>query len=220
MQSTEFERFKQVLSKTFAVYEKTLSDVLLEVWWESLRAYELQEFTRALSAHIRNPDNGQFLPKPADVIRALRGTSANTAQSAWTKVDSAVRKVGPHRSVAFDDPVIHRVILDMGGWIRMCGHSNEEWPFVQREFENRYRGFSVSGEIPEYPRILTGITEDHNKREAISIDTDLQEKPVLIGDAGKAELVIHGGSNSPSVAITPRLGNENGTQQADRPLLN
>lgn len=220
MQSNEFERFKQVLAKTFAVYEKTLTDVLLEVWWESLRAYELQEVTRALSAHLRNPDNGQFLPKPADVIRALRGTSANTAQSAWTKVDGAIRKVGSYRSVAFDDPIIHRVIQDMGGWIKLNKITNEELPFVQREFENRYRGFSVTGEIPEYPRILVGIAEDYNKREAIRIGADLQEKPVLIGDASKAELVIHGGSNGPSLTITPRLGHDNGAEQAARPRLN
>lgn len=220
MQSNEFERFKLVLAKTFALYDKPLTDVLLEVWWESLRAYELQEVTRALSAHIRNPDNGQFLPKPADVIRALRGTSANTAQSAWTKVEGAIRKIGPYRSVAFDDPVIHRVIQDMGGWIKINKITNEELPFVQREFENRYRGFSATGEIPDYPRTLTGIPEDYNKREAIRIGADLQEKTVLIGDAGKAELVIHGGSDSPSVAITPRLGHDNGTQQANRPRLN
>lgn len=220
MQVHDFDRFKQVLTKTFLVYEKTLNDVLLEVWWESLRPYELQEVTRSLSAHIRNPDSGQFLPKPADVVRGIRGSNANTAQSAWTKVDGAIRKIGPHRSVAFDDPIIHRVIQDMGGWIRLNKITNEELPFVQREFENRYRGFSVTGEIPEYPRTLVGIAEDYNKREAIKIGSDLQEKTVLIGDSKKAELVIHGGSDSPSVAITPRLGHDNRAQQADRPRLN
>lgn len=220
MQSSELGQFKTALQKVFALYDKQLSTILLDVWWEALQPYTLQEVTRALTVHVRNPDTGQYLPKPADVIKALRGTSANTAQSAWTKVDGAVRKVGPHKSVAFDDPIIHRVIQDMGGWIRMNEHTNDEWPFVQREFENRYRGFSVTGEIPEYPRLLMGIAEAHNKREKIRIAADLQEKPALIGDASKAELVISGGESTPLLTITPRLGHDNGTQQTDRPRLN
>lgn len=220
MQSNELGQFKTALHKVFALYHKPLSTILLEVWWEALQPYSLQEVTRALTTHVRNPDTGQYLPKPADVIKGLRGNSANTAQSAWTKVDQAVRRIGPYRSVAFDDPVIHRVIADMGGWIRMCGHDNEQWPFIQREFENRYRGFSVAGEIPEYPRILIGIAEDHNKREAIRIGADLQEKPALIGDAAKAELVINGGSSGPALTITPRLGHDDAAQQAARPRLN
>lgn len=220
MQSSELGQFKTALQKVFALYDKQLSTILLDVWWEALQPYTLQEVTRALTVHVRNPDTGQYLPKPADVIKALRGTSANTAQSAWTKVDGAIRKVGSYRSVAFDDPIIHRVIQDMGGWIKLNKITNEELPFVQREFENRYRGFSVTGEIPEYPRILVGIAEDYNKREAIRIGVDLQEKPALIGDASKAELVIRGGSNAPSLTITPRLGHDDGAQQAARPRLN
>lgn len=220
MQSSELGQFKTALQKVFVLYDKQLNAILLDVWWDALQPYTLAEVTRALTVHVRNPDTGQYLPKPADVIKALRGNSANTAQSAWTKVDGAVRKVGPHKSVAFDDPIIHRVIQDMGGWIKINKITNEELPFVQREFESRYRGFSVAGDIPEYPRTLTGIAEDHNKREAVRIGADLQEKTVLIGDASKAELVIHGGSDSPNVAITPRLGHDNGTQQADRQRLN
>lgn len=223
MQSSEYQDFQKALQKVFALYEKQLSNVVLEVWWEALRPHALSDVTRALTAHIRNPDSGSYLPKPADVIKGLAGNTANTAQSAWTKVDSAARRKGPYVSVAFDDPIIHRVLADMGGWIRMCGHTNDEWPFIQKEFESRYRGFAMQGGVTEYPAKLIGIAEDENIRSGVRISAELQHKtnPIaLIGDASKAELVISGGSNTPLLTITPRIGHDNGTQQAVRPRLN
>lgn len=220
MQSSEFSPFKAALQKTFALYDKPLNDVVLSVWWEALQPYALQEVTRALTAHIRNPDSGQYVPKPADVVKGLAGGIQNTAQAAWTKVDSAVRKIGPHRSVAFDDAIIHRVIADMGGWVRLNTKASEEWPFIQKEFETRYRGFAMTGGVTQYPAQLTGIAEDYNRREAINISGELEHKtnPVaLIGNAQAAQAVIANGSSGPMVPITNRLTNEDTSEQRSGP---
>lgn len=218
MQSNDSGQFKAALQKVFALYDKNLSTVLLEVWWDALQPYALADVTRALTAHVRNPDSGQFLPKPADVIKGITGGSANSSHQAWTKVDSAVRRKGPYVSVAFDDPIIHRVIADMGGWIRMCSHDNESWPFVQKEFESRYRGFSAQGGVTEYPSKLIGIAEDQNSREGVRMSLELQHKTnavALIGDASKAEAVLSGGSKGAIVQITSRLTHD-ASEQAGR----
>ena len=41
------------------------------------------------------------------------------AQQAWSKVLNAVRRMGGDATVIFDD-LIHSVIDDMGGWVRLC----------------------------------------------------------------------------------------------------
>ena len=38
----------------------------------------------------------------------------------------------------FDDALIHAVIVDMGGWVRLCEMYQRDESFKQREFESRY----------------------------------------------------------------------------------
>lgn len=220
MQSNEYPEFKKALLKTFALYDKQLSDVVLSVWWDALQPYAFRDVTRALTAHIRNPDSGSYLPKPADVIRGLTGGNANAAQAAWTKVDNAVRRKGPYITVVFDDPVIHRVIADMGGWIRINSKTAEEWPFIQKEFETRYRGIALTGGTSDYPAKLTGMAEDQIQREGVRISAELRQKvaPIaFIGDPARAELVMQNGATGALVAITNRLTHEDGSEQASGP---
>jgi len=60
------------------------------------------------------------MPKPADIIRAIKGNSQTQSLQAWSKVEDAIRLVGPYRSVVFDDLAIHGVLQEMGGWVKLC----------------------------------------------------------------------------------------------------
>ena len=111
-------------------------------------------------------------------------------------MDKAVRQVGTHRSVVFDDPLIHRVLQEMGGWIGMGQKTEDEWPFVAKEFENRYRGYAMRGERPEYPPVLVGIADATNARGGFKT-----EQPMLIGAPEKAQEVMRLGADKPLVGF-------------------
>lgn len=200
MEPADLKTFTATLQSCYELYAKEVSPGVIRLWWEAMRPYSLEAFTLAMSRHVQNPDTGQFLPKPADVIRMLGGTTQDKALQAWAKVDRAVRHVGTYESVAFDDPLIHRVLHDMGGWIGLGTKSEDEWPFVQREFENRYRGFSMRGERPEYPARLIGITEADNTIRGRSCTP-----PRLIGNAEMAAAVLTGGTERSLVGFTVAL---------------
>ena len=117
MNIDEFEKFHDGMVGVMSFYGKDLSRFALDVWWSALRNYDLAAVTQAFNRWLSNPDQGQFQPKPADVIKMLSGSTQDKAFAAWAKVDRAVRSVGAYASVAFDDPIIHRVIHDMGGWV-------------------------------------------------------------------------------------------------------
>jgi hypothetical protein len=112
--------------------------------------------------------------------------------------------------VAFDDPLIHAVLLDMGGWICVGGKSDSEWPFVQREFENRYRGYASRRITPDYPPVLTGIASATNDSKRHEFRPELAgyrgAKPVLIGSPEQAQAVISGGIECATGAKITRLG--------------
>ena len=190
MQDSDYEDFAKLWGSAWEACGKTITPMAVQLAFSLLRDYALEDVARAVFQHLRNPDTGQFAPKPADVIRMLQGSSEDRSMQAWSKVDRAVRTVGPYRSVAFDDPLIHRVIAEMGGWIAFGGKSENDWPFVANEFRNRYRGYAARGVTPDYPPYLVGIAEMENRGNGLVH----RESIVLIGDRHKVRQVLAGGN--------------------------
>lgn len=191
------KRFFEVLVGVADYYEKNLSETTLAVYWHGLRKYDLKAVERAFFNHTQKPENGQFMPKVADIVLMLEGTSTDGAYIAWTKVDNAVKRAGIYADVAFDDWIIHRVVLDMGGWGLLCGKTEHEWPFIAKEFENRYRGYHIKRDVVEYPPVLIGIAGAHNRKGGFKVDP-----PILVGDTVKAQAVIAGGKENQLIGLT------------------
>ena len=194
MNPHDYDQFSQAMTATMELYGKpSLSEFSLSLWWGALECYTLAEVLGGLSRHVQNPDSGQFAPKPADVVRAIGGTTHDNSAMAWAKVDRAVRSIGGYEDVVFDDAYIHAAIEDMGGWVRVCtGHTDEGWPFVQREFENRYRGYATRRSLHDYPRLLVGIANAANNRNGLN--PKHIKPPRLVGDEKKAMAVYRSGS--------------------------
>lgn len=197
---TELDRkgFYALVSDVYAFYRQDCSSFALNVWWEAMKPFDPAAVGRALSAHAVNPDSGQFLPKPADIVRVLQGGTADQAMAAWSKVDAAIRSVGTYRDVVFDDALIHAVLRDMGGWLQLGEKSEDEWPFIAKEFAVRYRGFVMRRETPAYPPVLIGIAGATNRKDKQDV-----EPPVLLGDPVKARAVMQGGIDAPRLLATP-----------------
>lgn len=191
MQPADKKRFATLLSGISDYYGKELSNGVISLYWQGLQQYDLDAVEKALWEHTQNPDNGQFMPKIADVVRGMQGRTQDQAALAWSKVDSAIRRIGTYSDVVFDDPIIHRVIADMGGWIKLGEQNDEEWPFTANHFQNRYRGYKMRGEVPEYQPVMIGIANAHNQKEGFQTTP-----PMLIGNEVKANQVRLAGTNS------------------------
>lgn len=177
-------------------YGRELSDAVIGMYWQGLEHYDIAAVREALNRHMHNPDTGQFFPKIADISRMLAGTTQDAALVAWAKVDQAVRRIGTYADVVFDDPLVHRVLHDMGGWMGLGTKNEDEWPFVAKEFENRYRGYRIRSERPEYPPVLIGIAGAHNRKGNYAL-----QPPMLIGDRLAARAVMKGGVDKPLIGF-------------------
>ena len=196
MMPSDRQPFFNLLADVYAFYRRDFSEFAGNVWWTAMRPYDFGAVQDAIGRHSVNPDTGQFMPMPADVVKMLQGSTQDSALVAWAKVDKGLRQVGPYESVVFDDAIIHRVLHDMGGWIAFAMKTDREWPFVAKEFENRYRGYRVRSETPDFPPVLVGITEDQNSQNERP-----SRPPVMIGDREKAKQVMLGGSDKLLVAF-------------------
>lgn len=188
--------FAVLVTSVYAFYRQDCSDFAVSVWWEACKPFDFAAVRSAFNRHAVNPDNGQYMPKPADIVKLLQGTSTDGAMVAWSKVDKAVRQVGTYASVAFDDPIVHAVIQDMGGWVEFGRKSEDEWPFVAKEFQTRYRGYRTQGGAGDYPRVLVGIAQAQNSQHGFQ-----SQPPVLIGAPEAVKAVIRGGSDAPKIGF-------------------
>lgn len=191
MDRSDFKRFAMTLTACAELYGKTISEGAMQLWWQSLERFEIEQVQRAFRAVVESPDGGQFMPKPADIIKALDGNSTDRSLIAWGKVLDAMSRVGAYQSVAFDDPAIHAAIVDLGGWVTLCRTQNDEMPFVQRRFCDAHKTYSHRPDMP-YPAVLQGESEQANRARGIS----KAPSPTLIGDQSKASRVAASGGVS------------------------
>lgn len=144
-------------------YRTPLSRTTIDIYWNLLRQYDLGAVDQAMQRHAARPDKeGAFMPKASDLTVMLVGRSNDQAAQAWAKVDRAVRTVGTWDDVVFDDPLIHVVVAELGGWAWLGNQTDKEWPFVEKNFTTRYQGYRMRSERPEHPRLLTGIANAAN----------------------------------------------------------
>ena len=139
------KRFAMALSALAEYYGRELSDGVIALYWQGLSNFSIADIEAAIGRHIQNPDSGMWMPKIADIVRMIDGSTQSAAATAWAKVMRAVGSVGQYQSLAFDDPVIHLAIEENGGWISLCRIEEAELPFVQKRFETSYRNYRVRG---------------------------------------------------------------------------
>ena len=198
MQTNDIPQFIQMLHNLCEMYGKPrMSDEVAMLHFGALQDYSLEDVRKGFFAALRNPDSGQFMPRPADVIREISGSSDTRAAMAWAKVREAICRVGHMPSIAFDDAIIHAVIADMGGWVKLALITNDELPFRERDFLRIYRGY-IGRPLGDYPRYLPGMAETDNYAKGYAV-----EPPLLLGDASKAEQVLLAGSDKPRLAVQP-----------------
>lgn len=200
MNIDDLEAFDEMWVQAHEIYGRKPDPDVVYMVFQSLIAFSLADIKLALSRHITNPDNGQFAPKPADIVRLLRGSSQSASGEAWAKLDRAIRCVGNYRSVVFDDPKIHAAVERLGGWQTVSMTSEKEYPFLRNNFQKLYQGFTAQPPAT-YPRKLIGTAEHANSEDRTFQRGRANDAPVLIGDASRARLVYQGGSKQGVVQI-------------------
>lgn len=198
MQTNDIPQFIQMLHNLCEMYGKPrMSDEVAMLHFGALQDYSLEDVRKGFFAALRNPDSGQFMPRPADVIRELSGSSDTRAAMAWAKVRHAIERVGHMPSVVFDDAVIHAVVADMGGWVQLSLVTYDELPFRERDFLRFYRAY-MGRDLGDYPRKLAGMAETENTAAGHAV-----AEPQLLGDAQKCLAVMQGGSDKPRLTVQP-----------------
>jgi len=196
MSPSDQPKFSALLSDVMAYYGKDASTFMVSLWWDACKGLDFAQVQAALNQHARDPERGQFAPKVADIVRILEGTATERATIAWGKTLDAMERVGSYTDVVFDDAVIHAVVQDLGGWVKICRSSMAELSYLQHRFTESYRAYANrarSGAMDEYPRVLCGDRSPDETYERRGLPAP---KPAVIGDVVQARLVWQRGSRN------------------------
>lgn len=87
MQPDDFVNFSRVLDAAYSLHSKALSADARALFFAALGKFSLADVRKAFSAHISDPQRGQYPPKPADLIAHLVGDATKDgrpdANEAW-----------------------------------------------------------------------------------------------------------------------------------------
>lgn len=179
MESKDKQVFVKTLTGIGELYDKKLTDTLASIYWEALKDVSLPDF---LSAANRLVLTAKFFPKPVEFRSQSVPDISAQAAIAYGKLEDAFYKHGVYKSVRFDDPVIHAVVDNLGGWITYCDTSDEDLTWYRKDFEKQYANLApmvLSGKLRP-PTVLHGVfaSDDHATENA--------KTPAIIGDRQRA----------------------------------
>lgn len=192
MESSRFESFGNLLRETANMQRQggiEITEIVFRMWVKGLQDWSYSEVESAFSRFLLTDSR---MPTLNDIARILRGSEEDLALAALIKVERAITHHGSYATVVFDDPIIHIVISDLGGWIRTCRQTEHEFTWWKKEFRERYIHQLRSGESFDIPTKLFGIFDQTNLPLRCK-----PQKPAVIGDYEKA------------IAWVSKLGNSN-----------
>ena len=82
------KEFGEILSAVMMLYSKDATAILLRLYWNSLIEYPLDQVRRAFDHWVKDPKQGTFMPKPADIIRTIQEVNG-TPESQWLSANEA-----------------------------------------------------------------------------------------------------------------------------------
>ncbi|AOY00114.1 DUF6475 domain-containing protein [Jeongeupia sp. USM3] len=202
MTSDQQDDFFALLTGVCELHGKVASPEFMALYWQLLSRYELADVQRAFHAHALNADTGQFMPKPADIVRHIDGGSQTRAGKAWALVDQALRCIGGWDSVVFPDLLIHAALEGLGDWSSLCATPADELCYLQNRFEKRYQAMVANPPVT-WPREFIGALALDNVARGFK-----PSPPVLLGDVEQCKRVWRGGVQPGSKLLPPAMQRE------------
>ena len=140
------------------------------------------------------------LPMPADIRKYCLETREEDLEirvfQARNKILKAISSVGTYTTVAFDDPIIHLIIRDFGGWIKLGMKDMEELEnLLKWEFPKLYKAYA-GRKNNDIPLMLEGRSDDKtvkyigDKERALKWITVYQAKTEQLEDKKQVKGVI------------------------------
>ena len=80
--------FASIMEAVMLLYGKDSTPSLLRLYWNALAAHSIDQVRWAFDHWVKDPKQGTFMPKPADIIRTIQEENG-TPESQWLSANEA-----------------------------------------------------------------------------------------------------------------------------------
>lgn len=176
MTNQDRDRFEVMLLGLAEIFDKQLSERQIDLYYLALEDMDIEDVVQAGNILARSV---KFFPKPVEFRESMAINTDDMASIAYGKFHKGMMRAHPGRTLIFDDPIIHAVIENIGGWNeelynKWSSIKDEVW--LRKQFESLYQTYAKCGVPANTPERLVGGYEAHNEGR-----WDINNKPILVG---------------------------------------
>jgi hypothetical protein len=137
MQENDIGEFGKIILGLSEIFGGEMSPIAIDIYFNALSDFTIDEVSKGISSVVKSRVyNG--MPKPAEIIEAISGSSNVQAITAWDEVLTDIRKRGRLQGGKFDNPAIEQAIRVCGGWEKICAGDEQDLQWVKKEFIEAY----------------------------------------------------------------------------------
>lgn len=151
-----------ILAEAFGL---PVSQARMEIYADMLADLPIEKIKAGIVHIIRTRSFAGNLPTVAEIREAIDSEGVpmeSRAAIAWDKAMYALHSHGPYQSIRFDDPIIHHIIVQWGGWTEFGDWPAEQTHWKRRDFMKLYEQYAKNGGLPDPERHLIGEAEYFN----------------------------------------------------------
>ncbi len=192
MNDQDKRKFKELMAGVGELYGKDITKPLLSLYFNALEELSIEQVSQAFTNHVKSTGKeGTFFPKPADLMRQIKGSEEDRKAStddramiAWSCIEQAMSRIGSYQALELEDKQALATVKAMGGWQKLCETTYDQLPFRRREFIKMYETFERTP-IEKLPASLPGFHElEQHKKEASHALSHLVSEINKIGNDG------------------------------------
>lgn len=223
MVEADKREFAEIMGAVTALYGRDATQPLLRLYFGALATHSLEHVRQALDRWVKDPEHGQFMPKPAEIIRTIEYTHGSTrprwlsANEAWAQAipaadESATVVWTPETAKAWE---VARPLFEAGDKVgaRMAFLPAYERLVEQARIEGREPHFEISAGWD--PKMRLAAVE---KARTVGLLPPARPEPVLAieGPAGEEFTPEQLEENRAKMAANMRQLGEHLRQQSEK----
>ncbi len=165
MDDSNKKEFAVLFYGTGELYDKTVTKELLQLYFNILKDYSIDEVQEGVSKHSLDSKHGSFFPKPADIARHIhKDTVEDKSALAWSQVIQCIRSEGSYGSLKLDDKQAIAAVKALGSWQQLCGTLEKDMTWKKKEFMSIYKTYENTP-LDMLPSSLPGLVELQNHKK-------------------------------------------------------
>jgi hypothetical protein len=173
MDDSNKKDFAVLFYGTGELYDKPVTKNLLQLYFNALKTFSIDEITTGVNAHMMDSKHGSFFPKPADIVRHLQTgelSTENKAELAWAQVMREIRVTGSYGSLKLDDRQALAAVKSLGTWKQLCASTVGDMTWKKKEFMSMYETYEKTP-LDMLPSSLPGriALVEHKKEQSESM---------------------------------------------------